>query len=77
MANAPAPTPPTVQKSAEFYTIELSHLADGDISVFMTATTVDDDEPQLLNQELASERVKTLDDALALIKTGVAHSLGL
>jgi hypothetical protein len=73
---SPAPSP-TVRKAVEFYTIELSHLADGDISVFMTATSVDEAEPQLLNQEIVSERVASLDDALALIKTGVERSLGL
>ena len=77
MVNTSPPARSIVQKSAEFYTVELSHLADGDISVFMTATTVDDEEPQLLNQELVSERVPSLDDALALIKTGVERSLGL
>jgi hypothetical protein len=41
------------------------------IHVSMTATTVDEEEPQLLNQEIASDRVATIDDALAIIKAGV------
>ena len=36
-----------------------------------TATTVDEEEPQLLSQEIASERVVSLEDALAVIKNGV------
>jgi hypothetical protein len=36
-----------------------------------TATTVDEEEPQLLSQEITSERVASIDDALALIKRGV------
>ena len=68
---------PTARKAVEFYTIALAQLADGDMSVSITATTVDDEEPQLLNQEIVCERVPSLADALALIKTGVERSLGL
>ena len=59
------------RKLVEFYTIELAHLADGTIYVAVTATTVDDEEPQLLCQDIASERVVSIDDALAVIKDGV------
>jgi hypothetical protein len=58
-------------KAVEFYTIELAQLADGAFHVALTATTVDEEEPQLLCQEIASERVASLDDALAVIKEGV------
>ena len=58
-------------KAIEFYTIELSHLADGAMLVSMTATIVDDEEPQLLTQEITSERAVSIDDALAVIKKGV------
>ena len=77
MAASPGPAPPAVRLAIEFYVIQLAHLADGDMSVSITATSMDDEEPQLLNQELVSERVATLDDALALIKTGIERSLGL
>ena len=79
MVNSPGPTsaPSIIRKAVEFYTIALAQLADGDVSVSITATTVDDEEPQLLNQEIVSECVASLDDALALIKTGVERSLGL
>jgi hypothetical protein len=69
--NATAVSATAVRKAAEFYTIELAHLVDGTMSISMTATTVDEEEPQLLNQEIASERVATIDEALAIIKTGL------
>ena len=77
MATSPGPVPPATRLVIEFYVIQLAHLADGDMSVSITATSMDDEEPQLLSQELVSERVATLDDAFALIKTGVERSLGL
>jgi hypothetical protein len=58
----------SARKLVEFYTIELAQLADGTIHVTLTATTVDDEEPQLLCQEIVSERVASIDDALAIIK---------
>jgi hypothetical protein len=64
-------TDTTTRKAVEFYTIELAQLDDGGFHVLLTATTVDEQEPQLLSQEIASERVATLDDALAVIKNGV------
>ena len=54
---APASPPPF---NPEFYTIELSRLQGGAIRVALTAVTIDDDEPQLLSQEIATERVPTL-----------------
>ena len=58
--------------SIEFYNIELAPLADGRVYVSMLATTVDDQEPQLLSQETACESVPTIEDALAVIRQGVA-----
>ena len=68
------PDPNAARKAVEFYTIELSQLADGAMFVSMIATTVDDEEPQLLSQEITSERVVSIDDALAIIKAGVERS---
>jgi hypothetical protein len=51
--------------------MELSPQIDGKLLVALTATTVDEDEPQLLDQEVACERVDTLDDVIALIRTHV------
>jgi hypothetical protein len=61
----------TAWKAVEFYTIELSQLADGAMLGSMIATTIDEEEPQLLSQEITSERVASIDDALAVIKRGV------
>ena len=61
----------STRKAVEFYTIELAQLDDGAFHVSLTATTVDEEEPQLLLQEIASERVATLDDALAVIRDSV------
>ena len=66
--------PATTRRAAWFYNIELVQLADGTIHVSLTATTVDDEEPQLLCQEIVSERVASIDDALAVIKEGVTGS---
>ena len=63
-------------KAVEFYTVELSQLPDGAIFVSMMATTIDEEEPQLLSQEITSERVASIDDALAVIKKGLPRSVG-
>jgi hypothetical protein len=51
--------------------MELSPQIDGKVLVSLTATTVDEEEPQLLDQEVACERVDTIDDVLALIRAHV------
>lgn len=56
----------------EILRIELLPLAGGHVAVQMTATTVDEEGPQLLDQEVASERVNSIDDVLSLIRTRVA-----
>jgi hypothetical protein len=61
----------TAWRAIEFYTIELSQLPDGGMFVSMMATTVDEEEPQLLSQEITNERVASIDEALAVIKKGV------
>ena len=70
------PEATTARKAIEFYTVELSHLPDGAVFVSMMATTIDEEEPQLLSQEITSERVASIDDALAVIKKGVTRSAG-
>ena len=66
----------STRKAVEFYSIELAQLADGTFHVALTATTVDDEEPQLLCQDIASERVASIDDALAVIREGVTGISG-
>ena len=62
----------TTLKAVEFFTIQLAELGDGMIAVSLTATTVDEEEPQLLNQEIISDRVASIEDALTLIKMSIA-----
>jgi hypothetical protein len=59
-----------ILRDAEFLRIELSARADG-LVVSLTATTVDQDEPQLLDQEITCERVASIDELVALIKRHV------
>jgi hypothetical protein len=54
---APPPSPPRIPVPVEFYTVELARLEDGTVFVGLTATSFDEEEPQLLNQEIAAERV--------------------
>ena len=62
---------PPVIRGAEFFRIELAPLIDGKVLVSLTATTVDEEEPQLLDQEIACDRVASIDDIIALIRTHV------
>ena len=62
---------PPIIRNAEFFRIELAPLFDGKILVSLTATTVDELEPQLLDQEIACDRVASIDEIIALIRTHV------
>jgi hypothetical protein len=62
---------PPVIRGAEFFRMELAPLIDGKILVSLTVTTVDEKEPQLLDQEIACDRVVSIDDIVALIRTHV------
>ncbi len=66
---ATAPSRPN--PSIEFVTIQLMPLSDGHLSVSLKSTIFDETEFELLDQDIADERVTTLDDALALIKAHV------
>jgi len=68
-------TPPITRKAAWFYHLELALLAEGGYHLSLAATTVDEEEPQLLYQELLDERVATIDDALASLKQVLKHSV--
>jgi hypothetical protein len=65
---------PIVRKAVEYYFAEIAQLPDGTYYVSLTATTVDDEEPQLLNQEIDSRRGASIDDVLAVIKSGLTNS---
>ena len=62
---------PPVIRGVEFIRMELAPQIDGKVLVSLTATTVDEEEPQLLDQEIACDRVVSLDDIIALIRTHV------
>lgn len=62
------------RRTVEFYTIQLSQLPDGAMFVEMTATSVDDQKPQLLSQEITASRVGSLDEALETIRGSLNRS---
>ena len=62
---------PTVQKAVESFFAEIAQLPDGTYYVSLTATSVDEEEPQLLMQEIDSRRGVSLDEVLAVIKNGL------
>ncbi len=59
----------------EYYTVELSQLADNGIHVSVVATTVDEEEPQLLSQDIISTRVDSIDQALEVIRCAVSEQI--
>ena len=64
-------------RSIEFLRAQLSPAVDGSIFVALTATSVDELEPEcfeLVEQEVASDQVSTLDAALAFIGEHVQRS---
>jgi hypothetical protein len=65
---------PTVRKAVEYFFAEIAQLPDGTYYVSLTATTIDDEEPQLLNQEIDSRRGVSLDEVLAVVKNGLTGS---
>ena len=56
------------------YLADIAQLPDGTYYVSLTATTVDDEEPQLLSMEIDSRRGVSLDEVLAVIKNGLTSS---
>jgi hypothetical protein len=56
----------------QFVNIEITPLMGGQFSVAMQATLLDEQELAFVGQELAFERVETLDQALAVIRQNVA-----
>ena len=62
---------PTRLPTVEFLRIELAPLVTGAVFVSLTATTVDEDEPQLLDQEIVNAPVQSVDELIALIRTHV------
>jgi hypothetical protein len=65
-AHAPAPSP------IQFVNIEITPLIGGEFSVMMQATLLDEQDFEFVGQDLANERVQTLDEALSVIRQNVA-----
>jgi hypothetical protein len=63
-----------VGRIAEYFFAEIAQLPNGTYYVSLTGTSVDDEEPQLLNQEIDSRRGVSLDEMLAVIKSGLTGS---
>ncbi len=58
----------------ESFFAEIAQLPDGTYYVSLRATTIDDEEPQLLNQEIDRRHGVSLDEVLAVIKDGLTRS---
>ena len=69
------PSPPIIRKSTWFYNLELALLAEGGYHLTVAATTVDEEEPQLLYQELFDQRVDSIDEALARLRSLLVSSV--
>jgi hypothetical protein len=62
--------PPTLQP-IQFYSVEITPLADGRMAVGMSATTcesIDDGDFELVSMDLACVRAATIDEVLAVIR---------
>jgi hypothetical protein len=58
----------TTRRAVWFYSLELASLTDKTYHLSVTATTFDEEEPQLLCQQLLDEHGGTIDDVLAKIR---------
>ncbi|MGH6817139.1 MAG: hypothetical protein ACREC1_00020 [Methylovirgula sp.] len=63
----------TIRKAVS-YLAEIAQIPDGTYYVSLTATTIDDEEPQLLNQEIECRRGVPLEEVLAVIKDSLTRS---
>ncbi len=71
--DTPRPSPPI-----QFYSVQITPLAGGGISVDMSATTCEslqDDDFELVTMDATSARVATIDEALAVIRDVVAATM--
>ena len=62
------------RKAVVSFFAEIAQLPDGTYYMSLTATTIDDEEPQLLNMEIDSRRGVSLDEVLAVIRSGLTGS---
>jgi hypothetical protein len=76
----PSPAAPSAasRPPIQFYSVQLMPLSDGRMSVGVGATlceTVDEADFELVNMDLASERVDTIEAALTVIRLAVASTM--
>jgi hypothetical protein len=64
----------TTRKAVESFLAEIVQLPDGTYYVSLTATTIDEEEPQLLNQEIECRRGISLAEVLNVIIDGLTRS---
>ena len=70
--DVPAATPPSAAHPIQFVHIEIAPLIDGQYSVDMQATLLDEADLQFVGQDLTHQRVATLDEALTIIRDNMA-----
>ena len=56
----------------QFVSIEIMPIVGGKLSVALQATLLDEDALEFIGQDLAHERVDTIDQALAVIRNSMA-----
>jgi hypothetical protein len=56
----------------QFIHIEIAPLIDGKYSVAMQVTLLDEEQLEFIGQDLAHEHVRTLDEAMTVIRRNVA-----
>ena len=56
----------------QFVNIEIAPLIDGQYSVLMRATLLDEEELEFIGQDLANARAATLDEVIAIIRQNAA-----
>jgi hypothetical protein len=66
----------TPAPAIEFVTMQLMPLADGSISVSLKSTVFDEKELDLIDEELVDERVGSLDQVFALLRSHVRIATG-
>jgi hypothetical protein len=65
---------PQITSAIQYYSVEIVPLADGGVSVGMSATICEplhEDDFELVAMEMASARVETLDQALTVIRNAL------
>ncbi|GEM_PF-3242959 len=68
-----APPPPILQ----FLSVEIMPTGDGRLALSLAGTYLDEELLEFVNDEIASARVASLDEALAIIRNTAADALGL